>query len=319
MGLEGASDPSHVAWAGAAQGDILAFDEVHFLEGPSGPPTVFRPDVGVALMSQTCDLVRDRPDHRVLVAPVRRLSDASERSAVKRGQKPLLVLVGSNLDLVAEMDRMVSVPRSRLEGARVIDRTCATQSGEQAALLAARIARAISRFAFPDLVHEALRRLQKKVLQAYGKTTFFAHTLSLIDEFRVGSVSWEDPAADLTLYAIVGAEALPDAASAPPGWLWQQSTVDGLKPSEHPDHLKLERVSELIVLNIAARNDAALVRLWHKWQELLQADCLDSNASGLATVELVVVSGDDLRYSEFVTTQPLDFSTLSLLAAETGE
>ncbi|WNM27360.1 hypothetical protein RN607_14345 [Demequina capsici] len=312
MGLE--EESSRLVWASAAQGDILAFSEVHFLEGPSGPPEKYLPEVGIALMSQTCDLVRGRPEDRVLIAPVRHALDAAEWSAIKRGQKPLLVLVGENLDLVAEVDRMVSVPRSRLGDTQVIDRTCTKQSGKDAALLAARIARALSRFAFPDLVHQALRRLQKKIQLGYGKTTFFAQTLEVIDEFRVASAGWENPASDLTLYAIIGAEALPDAASAPRGWVWQPSTVAGLKPSEHPDHIKLERVSELIVINIDARNDAALVHLWQKWQELLQVECLGPDSSDSASVELVVVSGDDLRYSEFVSTQPLDFSTLSLLA-----
>ena len=318
MGDEGTSSSSPVAWSGAAQGDILALDELHYVEGASGPPTVYHPEVGVALISQTCDLVRGSSADRVLVAPVRQLGDSVEQSAVKNGQKPLLVLVGEQLDRVAELDRMVSVPRSRLEGLRVIERTCAMQSGQDAALLAARIARATSRFAFPDLVHEALRRLQKKVLQGYGKDTSFARTLDLVDEFRVASSNWEEPASDLTLYVIVGADALPDAATVPRDWTWRQSTVHGLKPSEQPSQVTLERVSQLILHNLAKRNDAALVGLWRRWQELIQVEYLDRDSDDLGSVELVVISGEDLKYSVFVTTQPLDFSTLSLLTKEPG-
>jgi len=316
MGEEERANPSLIAWSSAAQGDILDLAELHYVEDASGPPVPFESKQGVVLISQTCDLVRALPDDRVLIAPVRYPESDEEASAVRRGTKPLLVLVGEQLDLVAEMNRVASVPRSRLDGSQVIQRTCATQSGEQAARLASRIARAVSRFAFPEGDVEALRKLQGKVQNGWGKQTSFADTLSLVEEFRVASTDWDDEESELTVYVVIGADALPDAGAVPPKWAWSQSTVYGLKPAEHPDQLKLERVSELIMLNLEQQNDAALVHLWMVWSQRLQQDCLATGRGKAPTVDLVVISGDDFRYTEYVTTQPLDFSGLSLLDAE---
>lgn len=315
MGQEERASPSQIVWSKAAQGDILDLSELHYVEDASGPPIVFRPELGVVLMSQTCDLVRALPEDRVLIAPVRHPRDAAEASAVRDGKKPLLVLVGEESQLVAEMDRIVSVPRKRLDDSRVVQRTCATQSGEQAARLASRLARSISRFAFPDGDVEALRKLQTKVLKSWGKNTRFAETLALVDEFRVASTDWDAEGSELTVYAIIGADALPDAGAVPPNWAWSLSTVTGLKSSEQQHELKLERVSELIILNLEQHNDAALVRLWELWGQRIEADCLTTGPSEARTVDLVVVSGDDLRYTDYVTTQPLDFSALSQLDA----
>lgn len=312
MGME--VDAAEVAqtlnWAEATQGDILKLDSLWYASGPNGEMVEHPTPDGVVLLSQTCDLVRGRDEDRILVAPVQRPSK-QEQSAVRKGRKPMLVLVGSARDRVAEMGRVVSLPRAMLHDCALIERTCSQQSGRDAAELASRITRALGRFAFPDGVHESLRRFQRKILDSYDKSTKFARALHVVDEFRLECSDWSSDHKELTLYAIVDAECLPAADLKSSGWEWGVESVAGLKVQERPEQLALERISELIEVNAQARNDSALVELWRLWQDIIQRDLLSAPVEDVELIDFVVVSGDDLRYSDYLKTQPLDFSTLS--------
>lgn len=309
--IAGGSSLGPIDWATATQGDIIQFDALHYWNGVSEPEVLKTPE-GVALISQTCDLVQVAPNDRLLVAPVRECSP-EEHSNVKKGRKPLLVLVGESLDLVADLERVISLPRTALESSDLIGRTCPTQSGKEASQLAVRIGRAFSRFAFPNEVHSVLARLQRKVVDSYTKKTSFADLLARIEEIRVACADWDSPGRDLTIYVIVPSDLLPAIDTKPADWVWSAVSVSGLKTTEQAAHLSLERVSELILCNFRTGQQAALVELWRIWEELMQRQYLAKSDEHVASIDLQVVSGSDLTYDLYVESEILDFSTLSLL------
>ncbi|WP_272027787.1 hypothetical protein [Kocuria rosea] len=179
--------------------------------------------------------------------------------------------------------------------------------------MAARIGRAFSRFAFPDEVHSALAKLQKKVVESYTKKTSFAELLARIEEIRVACSDWDAPGRDMTIYAIVPSDLLPAADTKPEDWTWSIDNVADLNRSEQPKQLTLERISELILVNFEAQNESALVELWRVWQNSMQDQYLAKTDEHVASIDFQVVSGSDLTYDLYVESEVLDFSTLSLL------
>lgn len=301
-----------VVWAEAAQGDVLDVTCVPML---SGDGTIIMQDTphGVVLISQTCDLVNEGPDDRLLVAPVVECT-VDQWSNVRRGQTPLLVAVGKSERFAADLQQIVSLPRATLSNARTLEKTCDSQSGREAAELGKRIARAFARFAFPDEVVRALNPLRKKVVNAYSKSTNLARVLQAIREFRVACEDWSASERELLVHVIVPSDVLPSSEDRPSGWSFGAATVSGLNPSERPDHLSLERLSELILLNLENGNDAAVVDLWRLWGDKISAEYLGSLGPGVASVELAVVSGADLKYDDYERSEALDFSTLSAMS-----
>lgn len=302
-----------VSWQAAAQGDILTVDQLWLWSDDSGPARVATPE-GVALVSQTCDIVNVRQDDLLLVAPVRTCEPA-EWSNVRKGRKPLLVLVGGDLSRVADLERVVAVPRSVLTRFAVRDKTAATQSGAEASLLAKRIGRAFSRFAFPDAVHASLARLQKKVFESYGKQSNFAWSLSLLEEFRISCDDWDRDGRSITVYALVPANSLPPADQRPDEWRWSTETVSGLKRSEvRPELLSLERICELLKANLEDGRTAAVIELWRRWEDLVARTYLNETDIHVDAIRLEVLSAAELSYEDYLETEALDFSTLSLLS-----
>jgi hypothetical protein len=301
-GLGGAID-----WRAAAQGDVLHLNHLIYWGGDGNNERVETPH-GVALLSQTCDLVQDR--ERVIVAPVSE-SSAAEMSYVKRGAKPLLVAIGSGPNHVVNLERMVSVPRSLLGEAVVLHHSVQERSGEEADRLSARIGRGLYRFAFPDAVHDALSKMQKKIVEGYSKNTNFAAVLRLIDEFRISCSAWEAARRDLVITAVIPEVYLPNADTREGGWKWGAGTVTGLKNAEIAEDTSLERVSQLIVVNIDAENDAALVALWELWVKKLGQAVLPGPTVEVASIFLEALSDVEYTYKQYKASETLDFSVLS--------
>lgn len=298
---------SAVNWRAAAQGDVLHLDHLIYWAGSGDKERVETPH-GVVLLSQTCDLVQDR--ERVIIAPVSESSSA-EMSHVKRGAKPLLVAIGSGPNHVANLERMISVPRSLLGDAVVVYHSVQERSGEEADRLSARIGRGLYRFAFPDAVHDALSKMQKKIAEGYSKNTSFAAVLRLIDEFRISCPAWEVAKRDLVITAVVPEEYLPHADAREESWEWGTGTVSGLKNSEQPMTAAIERVSQLILGNVTAQNDAALVVLWELWVERLGEAVLPGPTAEVASIKVEVSSDVEYTYKQHKSSETLDFSVLS--------
>ncbi len=302
-----------IDWKGAAQGDVVALAKLVYWTGADGDYESFDTPHGVVLLSQTCDLVQNR--ERVLVAPVIEL-DASTMKQVRKGKKPLHVEVGSSHDRVADIERMVSLPRAALAEAVVAEHSVDERSGEDADRLSARIGRALYRYAFPDEVHDALRKFNRKITDGYGKETAFAKVLGMVDEMRISCPNWGLPGRALRIHAIVPGKLLPPADMVPTGWEWSDQTVTGVHPSEKEPQVNLERASELILLNIGSSNDAALVRLWAVWTDQLDKVIDHKSSAEVASITIETVSGAEFTWDDFKASETLDFSILSDSDAE---
>lgn len=295
-----------VDWAASAQGDILSLD--HLIYWAGGESELLETPHGVALLSQTCDLVQDR--ERVIIAPVSE-SSPQEMSQVVKGMKPLLVAVGSAPNHVVNLERMVSVPRALLGHAVVLHQSVQERSGEEADRLSARIGRGLYRFAFPNEVHDALRKMKNKIVNGYSKATSFARVLHVIDEFRISCADWEAQGRDLVITAVVPDDYLPPADARPNGWKWGTSTVSGLKNGEMPATMNLERLSELILENVATANDAALVELWELWIASLSDAVVPDPTTEVASISMEILSDAEYTYKQHKASETLDFSVLS--------
>jgi hypothetical protein len=300
----GLGDP--VDWEAAAQGDVLAVDHLVYWAGDEHER--LETPHGVALLSQTCDLVQDR--ERVIIAPVSE-SSPGEMSQVMKGMKPLLLAVDSAPNHVVNLERMISVPRALLSNTIVLHHSVQERSGEEADRLSARIGRGLYRFAFPNEVHDALRKMKNKIVNGYTKDTSLARVLHVIDEFRISCVDWEAPGRDLAITAVVPDEYLPHADARPDGWKWSTSTVSGLKNGEAPATTSLERISELILENVATENDGALVMLWELWITNLSDAVVPDPTAEVASVTMEVMSDAEYTYKQHKASETLDFSVLS--------
>jgi len=299
-------------WELAHQGDIVEFEGLAYMDPNLRNSVQFfsTPD-GIALVSQTCDLLRGESREWVLVAPIVSSNEEELIGAAQKGKKPLLVSMGRHLDKFADIERMTSISRIALRGAKVLDRTCDTPSGKQASELASRIARGLSRFAFPNEVHDSLRQLQDKVVEAYQKQTKFAEVLRLVDDIRIGCPDWGSANKELSVYVIVPAESLQPVGVVPNNWAWSPETVAGIRAGMKPESLSIEQLSNFILINTSSKNDAALIVLWNSWGELVERSWLSTKTEGVASIELFVVSSAEFTYEQYTATEALDFATLS--------
>lgn len=300
-------------WSAAAQGDTVALDHLSYWAGDDEGAEQVETPQGVVLMSQTCDLVQDRD--RVLVAPVAEVA-AAVMSAVRKGAKPLLIPVGAEPNHVADLERVLSVPRTVLDGAVVLTHAVQERSGEAADRLSARIGRGLHRFAFPDAVHDSLSKMKKKIAEWYEKSTSLATVLRLVDEFRISCLDWESAGRDISITAVVPEEYLPAADARDSSWRWGVGTVADLKNGEMPATIALERVSHLILKNIDAENDAAVVALWETWIDALAKAVLPAATAEVASIELSVMSDIEYTYKLMKSSETLDFSVLSDSSSE---
>lgn len=297
-----------IDWGTAAQGDTIALEQLSYWAGENTALEQIQTPHGVVLMSQTCDLVQDRT--RVLVAPVTEVS-AAVMSAVRKGTKPLLIPIGSEGNHVADLERILSVPRALLNGAVVLTHAVQARSSEAADRLSARIGRGLHRFAFPDAVHDSLSKMKKKIAESYEKSTSLAGVLRMIDEFRVACPDWESPGREISITAVVSEEYLPAADAREPSWRWGVGTVTDLKNGEMPATITLERISQLIFKNLEVDNDAAVVALWEAWVDALAKAVLPTGTAEVASIALSVMSDVEYTYKLLKSSETLDFSVLS--------
>ena len=160
------------------QGDVLELDALTWMAIPRSALTAEAADsVGdgltsvaaasahpMAVLSQTCDIVRDCGQRRfLLLAPVVTLSEPKAGLA-RRGSSPRYVhLPGLGEDAFVDLDRVVTVEKSVVLNAvwhqGLPDETSQRLFGE-------RVARVFSRFAFPD---DLVQVVQGLVARDQGK------------------------------------------------------------------------------------------------------------------------------------------------------
>src|SRR5690625_1986918 len=98
------------------QGDVIDIEWIPAVIG--GAPGKFATPCGVAVISQTCDVVQETPTKsNVTVAPVVCSPDRAQLSNVRRGNAPLMVHLpkwGDAAEAIADIQRAVSLPKEML-------------------------------------------------------------------------------------------------------------------------------------------------------------------------------------------------------------
>jgi hypothetical protein len=187
-----------------SQGDVLAIPSLN-----AGGSVIDTP-LGVAILSQTCDVVRgNRPN--LIVAPVVSLKPDHARAA-REGERPRWVhLPELGDEYFVDLEFMTSV-----EKAAIVDVTARSGIPEASWDAQRRFARAIgrrfSRLALADEVVPWFSPLLDVIKSKHDKPSSpLFRALEAVTEFRIESMSgvWEPPALRFTLHIIVRAGELP--------------------------------------------------------------------------------------------------------------
>lgn len=198
------------------QGD-LALDEKWFIH--VGDPAVPLTDVsaeasetglqaltsevaGLAVVTQTCDIVRTCVVRQfVEVCPLVEVDD-SKLQDVMRGRRPAYGVVPGLVGqrLVADLDRVMTVEKSVVAKWR---RTPSGMSDAEARVFAQALARKRMRFAFPDDFNGLIRKLQERLLGKHHRHTVEGRALRALREIRVQATpAWDADRIELTLLFI---------------------------------------------------------------------------------------------------------------------
>lgn len=296
------------------QGDVVGLRHLS-LPGTGDASEIMETPDGIAILSQTCDVVQPSKE-RCLVAPV--VVDPSDGalSSARKGQKPLHLYLQSSAAeptrCLADMEYAVSIPKAALAGLPIIARYVEQTSGSAARALAWRVGRAFSRFPFPDEVYPAFSKLRRKAQDKAGSAeSNFGRVLGLVEDLRVSADQWSNAARNLTLYIVVPEELLITPDDVDPGWVWSPERVVGLRANEPETGLSIDRVGELILANLDA-DKSSLVHLWRLFGETVQAKLLSPMLNHeVATFEVVVLSDSEMTFRQYNQTESLDLEVLS--------
>jgi hypothetical protein len=178
-------------------------------EASNGRSTVHRTPHGVALISQTCDVVLPKTT-TVTVAAVVQLPDGEARQA-RTGARPRYISLPARGDSVfADLDHVATVAKSDLHGVDLIE---GLPEGDLPAerKFAFSVGRRYSRYPFPDEIVPWLEPLRSSVLNADHKVNSPLHpAIAKIQELRLQASSWDTFPTDLTLHVLVEADELPE-------------------------------------------------------------------------------------------------------------
>lgn len=287
------------------QGDILATTSIAI--GAEQQETPF----GVAVISQTCDLVRLDRHPNVVVARVVELDEDSARDAERGRTARWTPLVGAPGRLFADLNAVGSI--SKAAAAEVAVTHCIPdESWDDQRELAQRIGRWFSRLALPDNVVPWLSPLQRLVMDRANKpTSAMGRALDSITQFRIHSKFWSAPY-DLTLYLVIAPGELPlleDGLFRPlaPGLMAQLGDTPSVS----------DVAALLFPLSHARPVGADRQALWSEFASAVARLVFDPTKhsgeiqSAVRDVTVEVVGEDEFTMSQWRRTGELDFAHLS--------
>lgn len=169
---------------------------------------VLSDELGYAIVSQSCDLIRtcaDRP--YVELAPLVRV-DASKLAQAQRGRSeryaPHSLVAGESL--VVDLDRIMVVEKPVLAALAPHNRRTGLTDGERRRFAQA-LARKRGRFAFPDDFVAGIRKLRDHIVAKHGKDSALGGFLAAVTEIRVYCPDWTATEPKVTLLFMFDEEA----------------------------------------------------------------------------------------------------------------
>ncbi|WP_353706963.1 hypothetical protein ABRQ22_12540 [Cellulosimicrobium sp. ES-005] len=295
------------------QGDVVDLAELRLPAADGGFESVPTP-AGVAILSQTCDVVQPSKT-RCLVAPVVVDPTDAALSGARKGQKPLHLYLESHgteaAKCIADMERAVSILKADLGRSRLVARYVTETSGPEARAVAWRVGRAFSRFPFPDEVYPAFSKLRRQAQDKAGSSGNFGRVLDLVEDLRVSADQWASPGRNLTLYIVVVEERLIPPDDMDPSWRWDPSRVAGLRAGDAASSLSLDRACELILANLD-RDPTSLAHLWSIFGATVESKLLAPSLDAeVASFRVEVLSDAEMTYQQYQRTESLDLEVLS--------
>jgi hypothetical protein len=183
----------------------------------------------LAIVSQTCDVVRDcatRPF--LLLAPIVFLEGPAAGEA-RRGSRPRFAqLPGIGENAFVDLDQIVTIEKSVILDA---EPTRGLPSESSRRRFGLSVARAFSRFAFPDDLAIALRGLVARARDKHSRDSPEGQALRGLEEIRVtGSPSWD--AAGVNVFVIFAPATRADAEAIMPEEEWDDIVDRWLRRTE---------------------------------------------------------------------------------------
>ncbi len=185
----------------------LPLTEVGAVAAAAGAALAQEDVVGLVVLTQTCDLVRD-PSTRpyIEVSPLVHVEDPLLLRQIKKGDRPRYAhLPGvEGRSLVADLDRVMTVEKAALVG---WPRTPGCRTDAEVRAFSAALARKRSRVAFPDDFVALARRLVGRLAEKHDKQSPEGEALRALAQIRVRArPSWDADRVTLELLFVVDAE-----------------------------------------------------------------------------------------------------------------
>jgi hypothetical protein len=179
-----------------------------FLQG-----VLYQP-IGVVIVTQTCDIVRDQNRRPfVELCPLVQVN-ALALEEIRRLKQPRFAYVPgvAHRNLVADLDRTMTIEKSVLINCKRVE-GCTSDTDTRS--FAEALSRKKSRFAFPNDFVEAVKNMSERLKKLHGKrdgTGTFAQSLREI-KVRAAS-SWSAQRVSLTFFFILDDEAPPPSENS---------------------------------------------------------------------------------------------------------
>lgn len=277
---------------GIRQGDYLPEVRRIFSVSSDGPvehPTV----LGVVVISQCCDLAKASATNLPVCAAVVELQ-GSDAALARSGRQPRYASAEHlGEGLFVDFGVIGSIETDLLDGG------VAEEDDQRRRVLAGRVSRRFSRFAYPDEVQRYLRTLQKNLRSRITKDSAVARCLDQLATLRV-EADWDDgPPWALNVVFVLGDGILPPLGDDLP-----QPTLLRVLPKD------LTKTAQLI--DACAPEDAQLFPLWQRFSQLLCESALAEGVPGVIEEWTTEVTDEsDFSYARFMRSADLDVDDLS--------
>lgn len=183
------------------EGGALTTEGAEALE--AGLDTAAAEVLGLCVVTQTCDLVRDCKDRPfVEVAPIVEIPKPDALRQIVKGFQPRYATFDnlSNKQLAVDLDRTMTVEKSVIARWQ---RTVGCRSENEELMFAAALSRKRSRPAFPDEFVEWMQPLTKRFRDKHSKMSPEGDLLRAVKEIRVcAEPNWAAPEVEVTFYFI---------------------------------------------------------------------------------------------------------------------
>ncbi|WP_159040143.1 hypothetical protein [Streptomyces sp. XY533] len=170
--------------------------------------------MGYAIVSQTCDVVRDVLDQpNIQLCPIRIVPETHVRQVQKSESTQMVWLPQLGVNIAADLTRAFTVEKSTLIGQEPVH---GVETASEIRNFSAVVARRFGRFAFPDDLHDSMIRFRPKIVGKHNKNSDEGAALRQVHQIRAEAApGWDSASIEVTLHFILEPEVLPELDSWP--------------------------------------------------------------------------------------------------------